>query len=71
MEGGALIGLDQDFNTGAHSEQNCFDKTASCAPAFREIWRKKGEESLYEKRNKIKQAGTHLLMPSKRNPTVN
>ncbi|PSR89873.1 DNA polymerase epsilon catalytic subunit A like [Actinidia chinensis var. chinensis] len=37
MEGGALFGLEQDSNPGAHiiNEQCCFDEVTSCAPAFR------------------------------------
>ncbi|XAR60114.1 DNA-directed DNA polymerase [Bertholletia excelsa] len=37
MEGGALFGLEQDLNPGAHiSNEHCFfDEVTSCAPAFR------------------------------------
>ncbi|KAK3041245.1 hypothetical protein RJ639_001528, partial [Escallonia herrerae] len=37
MEGGTLLGLDQDSNTGPHvsNEQCGFDEATSCAPAFR------------------------------------
>ncbi|KAJ7947962.1 DNA polymerase epsilon catalytic subunit [Quillaja saponaria] len=39
MEGGSLLGFDQDLNSGAYfaNEQNGCDEATSCAPAFRAL----------------------------------